>query len=393
MDAFDLENEGRELERRVARELGPAPAARPAFRASLRERFAAAPGTRETSETGGSGASRESGEGRSRSGPMIEDALRNLSVEPAQPDFRARLREEFVSVSRPARLRAVGGSEAPPAPGAASSTGAGGGSGPRPLRDAHPDRAPRSAGTPREISSGPFSWQVGVGLLAAAAAVMILVLGPGGSGRPGTSDGAQVAQGPVDEAPAARPLQLVSFDASMQIDGEPVGTVERAAAEERLCSARSVECTAESAELMMHERVRVQLASETRITLPEEGIGEPDAKRDVELTLEHGSMRFHSNSLAEGARLVVQTPHARVRISGELIGIEVYDHGTCICVAQGDVRVEVLSAERQTIQVEDDSTCFVFGDPAMEPKLGPSAKMVGPDHIAPLMDFYAERQF
>ena len=192
MDGFDLEDEGRDLERRIARELGPAPAARPAFRSSLRERFAAAPGARETSGTRGTGASRGDGQGRSRSGPMIEDALRHLSVEPAHPEFRARLREEFLSVGGPVRSTVQGpetspGSSLGPSLGSVGGAARGpvrGGAGPRPRGEARDDsgprRARRRAGAPREVSSGPFSgpfsWQVGVGLLAAAAAVLVIAV-------------------------------------------------------------------------------------------------------------------------------------------------------------------------------------------------------------------------
>lgn len=365
------------FEAELRRRLGPRPEPRPGYAEELRGRFLR--GSRpEVSE-------------RSSAPPMLEDALRRLAPPPAaREEFRVALRDRFVGTPAPGREPA-----------------------PAPLRP---------------LSTGPLSWQVGLGLLAAAAAVALLVLGtrdgappdPAAPGRaddrlaaPETAPQATPAPEPVSAQPVAavrdepqggleepqppivaerRPEPLEVTPAAWRVrsagrvllDGEPVGRCDLDELSRRLNGASCVDSQDDELVLELHGDVQLALVPHTRLELAAKR--RTCSRGEVGLSLECGGLLMGPVSGQGRSRLLVETPHAVVRIAGNLLGIDVFEEGTCICVASGDAEVEVLFAEHQTVRVGPDSTCFVFADGG-ELKTGPSSRLVGEGHLHNLHAF------
>lgn len=342
------------------------PPAREAFRAELRARFVA--GAR-LSASGGATADPDSRvrtpsqggrDGRSPGAPMIEDALKRIPSPRPRAAFRAAVREEFVAH----------------AAAAAPSVDHAPARGPR-----HPLDAPRTRRAPSgaPLSSGPLSWQVAAGLLAVAAAVVLLL------------------RVPVEPAPGTRrdlAWEIVESGPVLQLDGRRTSTEDRAALRQAFDRARTVSTFAEPVVFQLADRARFGLESRSLIQMPADdgvlddaGAEEGGGERDLSFELESGSLHVMTRPGEGVVTIVVTTPHSKVRITGSALTIDVLGEGTCICVASGEATVEVLAGD-PPIRVEKDSTCFVFADAGKPAALGASSKLVSAEHLAAFRAFH-----
>ncbi len=332
--AAELDPDDLEIERAVARVLGPLPRARSAFRESVRARF----GPATSADDGGAFASRRPQESRKSAGSMLEEALQYLPVEEARPEFRASLKQRFVS-----------GDAVSPEFGS-------------------PEPASRT------LSSGPFSWQVTVGLLAAAAAVVLIVFAP------------------REPDPW---LRVLATGPEVMVDDTQVAAGDLRALTRLLSGATSVATLDAPLELQTVDESRFAMAPFSTLRFTREGATEAG---DLSLALDRGGVRMVMSE--SGRHLVIETPDAVVRVSGTVLSIDIVEgEGTCICVAEGTAEVEVLRGSKQKVLVNPDSTCFVFSrdeDQTHSPEdgefvHGSSNGMVDSEHLAPLRAFLAKQ--
>ncbi len=349
MEAGRPDRDDPELERELARRL-PAPRPRADFEAELRARFAGKEAAR--------GGSHGLYDTRTTGSSMLEDRLRKHPLAaPARPEFRAGLARRFVSGRFGSEVRTA----------------------PAPRGPSRED--PRSA--PRALRSGPYPWQVALGFAAAAAAVAWLVIGtrdPGGTER---------RDPPIVDT--LRGWKVRHIGRSFAVNDQRVQTANLASLAKEIETANCVGCYEEGAELELRGELRLGLSPFSRLELPDERTLDDqalDPTCELEYALDRGAVQLERKPGCSRP-LVVSTPHAKIRIVGTVLAIEVFEgKGTCICVAQGRVEVQVLSGGSQQVIVEGDQTCFVFDD-ARAPEHGRTGDMVGDEHAAPLREFYA----
>ena len=376
MDAKDREESGDEaaLENELRDAMGPTPSARPEFRASVREKFFR---TQLGEKSGSESSSLESASSRSASDSMLEDVLNNLPPMPdADSEFRAELKAAFLE----GKLEGAATSEGAGREEFSRGTKKGPVLSPKSSRGSARNAAARGGESP--LASGPISWQVATGILAIAAAILLLVLFP-------------TADGPVKRERERQRWTVAAKGTELEIDRVKF----RAANEQSLAAAinkaSSLASLDSSVELKLKNRVRLGMEPASLLDLSSVVLPEVEAEQLVsdELTfkLNSGELHLMTSQTNPDQAIVVETPHAKVRISGSVLSIEVFeDKGTCICVKYGEATVEVLSGSGEGVRVGSDATCFVFatGD---EPATGPSSSLVAPDHLAPLLAFYDEK--
>ncbi|HET7498002.1 MAG TPA: hypothetical protein VFM00_06855 [Candidatus Eisenbacteria bacterium] len=238
--------------------------------------------------------------------PEAERARAALRAAPplrADPAFRERLKQEFVSGaievtgSRVRRLRANGES------------------GPS-----------RLAGAPR-LKRGEFpgGHRRGVPTLAwvvaslAAAAALVVVFG-------------SLNRGPTWWVTAAR------GDGTVRVDGQTVALDDRDAMRRLLVPGAEIELTGNAElDICSNGVLAVQLAPGTRMTLPP-----PPGRwlgRRTELYARSGELRVTTGKNFPGAQLAVMSPTAAVEIKGTTVAIIIEDTGTCVCVYEGSAMV------------------------------------------------------
>ncbi len=371
----------------LRRILGAPTSARPEFRDAVRERFL---GSSLAGKTDLDRPSPVADETRSAPDSMIEDLLDNLPPMPnANPQFRAALKSAFLE-GRVEGVALVAGERAEQVSGSVVGARHQGESNVEAARDG---RAPRKTQSPRAthrtespLATRGFSWQVATGIAAIAAAILLLVLFPQEPTREAQSERQKLAGWTVEATGTELEIDRVKFD------------IERAEALELAINGASTLASLESSlELSLKDRVRLGMEPKSLLDLsaaelPEFGPegSEADAPLSDELyfKLTAGELHLMTSRSNPNQVIIVETPHAKVRIIGSVLSIQVFDdEGTCICVKDGDATVEVLSGSGDGIRVGDDSTCFVFATDA-EPVLGPSSTIVEHEHLEPLLAFY-----
>jgi len=354
--------------------MGQTPSARPEFKASVRERFFRGQlGEQSESES----SSLDPSSSRSASDSMLEDVLNNLPPMPnADPEFRAALKAAFLE----GKLEGAAASERE----ASEEFSRGARRGPvlssQSSRAGGRDAAAESGPSP--LTSGPISWQVATGILAIAAAILLLVLFP--------TDG-----GPVKRERERQNWTVAAKGTELEID-----RVKFLAANEKnlaaaINKASSLASLDSSVELRLKDRVRLGMEPASLLHLSSVVLPEVEAEQlvsdELYFKLDSGELHLMTSQSNPDQVIVVETPHAKVRISGSVLSIEVFeDKGTCICVKYGEASVEVLSGNGDGVRVGGDATCFVFAT-GEEPAMGPSSNFVATDHLAPLLAFYDEK--
>ncbi|HEV8129087.1 MAG TPA: hypothetical protein VGQ14_05475 [Candidatus Eisenbacteria bacterium] len=217
-------------------------------------------------------------------------ALASAPVERPDPEFRERLKRDFVS-------------------GAIEVTGA---KDRRRGAEWRGVRAVAGSRTPRRLHLPPAAW---VGLSLAAAAALTIVFGA-------------LNRGPQWWVTAAR------GDGVVRIEGQTVALDDRDALRRLLVPGAEVE-TGSNAELDLCSSgvLALQLGPGTRMTLPP-----PPARwvgRSDELWVRAGVLRVTTGVNFPGARLAVMSPTAAVVATGTTFAVIVEDAGTCVCVFEG----------------------------------------------------------
>lgn len=254
------------------------PPARPAFRAELREAFL----------TGVFGDEQDE---------LLERALTGHGRVPAaRPEFRAELRRSFLEAGRAAGAR----TPARPTPA---------------RRTAREDRGPAARRRGPSTSRRPWTLLAG-GLLTAAAALLLVLLGP-------WSATATDPTGSLWRLAGAAPAQ------GLLVDGSPWG------GQEPLAGARRVRTGPERARLVLGRQLVVELGPDSELVLADPGT--PGA---LVFEGERGHLRFATGpDLDPGRGLLVRTRDAEVEVLGTVFGVDVYDEGTCVCCTRGEVQV------------------------------------------------------
>jgi hypothetical protein len=366
----------RELEEGIARGL-ERPDARRAFRDALRARFAAGPVGADADSRSDVSSSSHGAEAPRRAGaPMIEEALKRIPTPRARAAFKSAIREEFASAGAAVSRAAAAQTRAQAAPGESVTRRAA-----RSDRPARGGRSTRPAPVAEAFSSGPFSWQVTVGLLAVAAAVVLLLWVP-----------------VEKDAPVAPRLawDVTKAGAALEFDGRRM-VADTGGFSRAFGAARTVATLTEPVVFKLYDRVRFGMESRSLLRLPasvapfERPEELDDASEELTFELESGTLHMMTRPGADVATVVVRTPHSTVRITASTVSIEVIaGKGTCICVDEGDVEVEVLAGEAPPIHVTKDSTCFVFEEAGVPVRRGASEDVVPAAHLEPLRAFHAE---
>lgn len=204
------------------------------------------------------------------------DAVRSLGAAPADPAYRARLREAFTTGAfEPVRGRVV-----PIAP-------------------------------PRR------TWlRLMAPLAAAAALIAVLVL---------------------NQPPRWR-LESATGQGVAVVDGRavPMNHVEELA--RRVRPGARIQVPADGTlELMLPGQMLVQLTPGTEFIVPDAPGRWFDRSARAELVT--GEARLTTGAAFRGARLAIQTPEAEVQVTGTTLAVIVEPAGTCVCVLDGTVRM------------------------------------------------------
>lgn len=271
---------------------------RPAFRASLREAFV-------------SGRLEDRSEAAPEPGPELRAALDAWVLPPARETFRRGLAARFVAgdaAEAPTHLRPV------PANGA-----------PRRARHEAPTSSRRRP-----------AWLL-AGLAAAAAVVALVAL----SGRD-------------EPGPSWRVLE-VARPARVELDGRAVSDARLA---ELPSALRRGGCsmTVDDGLLRMSsdEQVALEVGEHTSLrVVPREDYR---GRESLVLDLRAGTVRLRTGVAFEGL-VVVTTPDGRVELDEGILGIDVYDEGTCLCLVLGRGRM-LPSSGGEAVELKDGFTRF-----------------------------------
>ncbi len=323
----DLDPALEELLRRL-----PPPAPGAPFRARARRAFLAGAGSR-------------ADEGVRTPEPMQQDleaferwlAAQPLAA-PPRPEFRARLRQRFLS-----------GAWAPPADEAAPGEA--------------PARAPARVSRRRRL----LAWT-----LAAAAIAAVTLYLP----EPARWDVRVAGSGPVRLA--ARDY-LPDELRRLAVGLEGAGTLESLANEVTL--------------VLGDGRVELRLLPGSTLALPR--LPDVEAGDRLEVELLSGEVYAKTGAGFPGQLLGVRTRHAEVGPLGTVFGILIGESGTCVCVARGEVGIASPLLPEGAQRVGPGWSCFVHaerGEPTLTPfPGGPGAGHPGElAHTAALAAFAAE---
>ena len=351
-------NEELRFERQVRqglREDGPSAA----FRARVRDSFLGAAADPSEGENSPSQGEEEGRSARIAAMRQIETSLQNLRYPAARAEFKADVRAAFL-----ADAQATGPADDQAdllQPAAPSLSGARVRRGPRPTRS---------------LSTGPFSWQVSAGLLAVAAAVVLMLWIPEGT--------------PEAPAPIGTPTWSLARGEAIEINDELVPASDSEWLSRALTEARTVSTQeGQTATLRLRDEVRFGLESASSLTLPIDVTG-ADPAEDLAFSLTSGTVHLMTRDGYAGAAIVVETPHAKVRIRASVLSVDVLDgEGSCICVSDGEAEVEILTGDQPKVTVKAGNTCFVFESNGSKME-GVSKGLVKDGHLEPLEAFHAD---
>jgi ferric-dicitrate binding protein FerR (iron transport regulator) len=132
-------------------------------------------------------------------------------------------------------------------------------------------------------------------------------------------------------------------EGAIKVDGQTVALADRDAMRRLLVPGAEIE-TAENAELdlCMNGVLAVQLTPGTRMTLPP-----PPGRwfgRRCELYARGGEIRVTTGPKFAGDRLAIMSPNAAVMVTGTTFAVIMEDAGTCVCVFEGNAAVGRMRA-------------------------------------------------
>ena len=271
-----------------------------------------------------------------RAREAVVAAAREASPPRADEALRARLRDEFVSgwIAEPV-----------PAP-----------------RD--PGGRPRAVPARRPWFTVP-AWRTAA--LAAAAAALILVAGLLNQG-PRWS----VLAGSGDSGPAAEP-------GVVEIDGVPTLTTDITTLASRIKPGAEIRIAAGAPlRLVSGNALALELPPGAELTLPP-----PPARwveRQSEIYSRAGEIRITTGPHFRGARLAIHTEEAIVELIGTTVAVIRDEHGTCVCVLEGAVRMgaapgpegvaDATAPEAPMATIPAGTRCLIYKDsrpPLVEP--------------------------
>ncbi len=230
-----------------------------------------------------------------------QDAVRSLSRPEADPDFRARLKQEFTSGALAER--------AGPADGAV-----------------HPDAGAPPASTAARKRFRP--WMVWTPVAVAAAILaMVLVTNP---------------------LPAPEVI-AVTGEGTVTVDGRSFRAADRAAYAGLLGPGSRLEVAGgASVDILYPGAMVLRVDSGSEFDLP----GRPGRwiGRTLDAWLKTGEVTIMTEGGFHGNRLAVGTPDGKAVISGTLANVMVDDLLTCICLFEGHLRVESPDADLGSVE-------------------------------------------
>ena len=241
---------------------------------------------------------------------QTRDAVRGLGRPGADPGFRARLRQEFVSGT---------------------------------IESSAPKRA-----LVIPWHRTPMARWGGVAL--AAAALLVVV-------------------GFLNAAPDWR-LNRVTGDGMVIVDGRPVPTAHASELERLMSAGAFVRVpTGVEIELMSRGVMAVQFTPGTEASVPN-----PPGRwfqRTSLAEIRRGEWRITTGRDFQGARLAIDTPEARVEVTGTTFAVICEPEGTCVCVMEGRLNVGTRGGSGP-VEVREGNRRFVYADgrpEEMEPML------------------------
>jgi hypothetical protein len=93
--------------------------------------------------------------------------------------------------------------------------------------------------------------------------------------------------------------------------------------------------------------------------------------RTGEGRLEMGEIRVLTGPDFHGARLDIETPEGKIEVTGSLVSVARDTSGTCVCVRRGTARVGVDAADMQWIAAGKRKVMFADGRPSIVTDIAP----------------------
>lgn len=248
----------------------------------------------------------------------VEGALAASPEPVASPEFRAGLKERFLSA---AAANSPTTSEAPPAATTAP---------------AAPRRRPRRA-RPQSAPRRSFAVPAFVGV--AAAALLLFFLGP-------WSAAPAAAWAPVGYVPGSVYV----------LNGESVSYSDRDSLVQSFGDGGCQISVNQEPLSVVHlgEGLMLEFPGGTDFKIPPRAESESDL---VEIELLSGGLMLSTTDEFQG-RVLVHTPDMTIALTGQLLGVDVYPHGTCLCIVDGEA--EMTSSEgSEARHISANSTTFV----------------------------------
>ncbi len=174
--------------------------------------------------------------------------------------------------------------------------------------------------------------------------------------------------------PQWRVAQIQDAHGSVLINGEPVPADDLESLNEALVGGATLEWSGEGdLELVSPGQVALGIASGTRMTLPA-----PPPRwflRQSEGRVEAGTIRLTSGPRFHGAHLWIETPQARVEMTGTTFAVIQEPMGTCVCVLEGAVHVRAGAHDMGMIPAGQRQVVFADGSPTERAEMRPIEKV------------------
>lgn len=132
-------------------------------------------------------------------------------------------------------------------------------------------------------------------------------------------------------------------------------------------------------EIALPGQIALQVAGGTDVTLP--AAAGRWFGRSTHAMVAHGELRITTGAGFHGARLAVETPEAKVEVTGTTLAVICEPTGTCVCVLDGRVRV-AGQGEGSGVMVGAGRRRYVFNDARP-----PEPAEIRPNELVSLREF------
>lgn len=163
----------------------------------------------------------------------------------------------------------------------------------------------------------------------------------------------------LNQAPAWR-MNSVTGDGIVIVDGVPVPTAHADDLARRLRTGALIQVPAGvQIEIASHGQLAVQFTPGTEASIP----SAPGRwfRRAGSAEIRSGELRITTGAAFRGARLALETPEARIEVTGTTFAVICEPSGTCLCVLEGRVRMGGRGAAAMA-EVVEGRRRFVFAD-------------------------------